>query len=415
MAAPRILTFALAAALLVAASGAAHADRTKAAEHFALAEKAEARQDWRAAIAEYELAYDASPHPSVQFNIAKVYERLSQARDAARHYQRYLDESGPDAEDRAAVVERLAELRARPSKVQVLGNPPGAQVLVDERTRGAAPLTVTLEAGEHTLALEHDGRRSPAQTITLEYGDPVTVRLDLNVRPGTLMVFANVDGAEVAIDGKVAGYTPLTGQVPAGDYDLVISKPGYKSAQRPVDVPAGGSRQVRVVLEPIDGAAAAEEVRGAKILFGWGLGFDIGGDSARYVLDLAYRAPSNRYEVGLLLGALGSNAGAGIGADARLYFATGRVRPYARAGVLLGGSSTSSSTERVVLVEGGAGVLIIGTQFGKSYGVRQTRTRYAIDYFVELDVNYRLQEPMADQSRISIPIVGGVLFRYGGE
>ena len=176
----------LAAALLVSSTSAALADdRTKAAEHFALAEKAEGRQDWRAAIAEYELAYQASPHPSVTFNIAKNYERLGEARQAAAHYRRYLDESGDGADDRAEVEDRLRDLRTRPSKVQIIGRPVGAQVIIDDEARGNAPLTLTLEAGEHQIALEHSGKRSSTQKVTLEYGDPITVRLDLDVRPGT--------------------------------------------------------------------------------------------------------------------------------------------------------------------------------------------------------------------------------------
>jgi hypothetical protein len=40
--------------LLVATAGVARADKARAAEHFALAEKAEARKDWKSAIDEYQ-------------------------------------------------------------------------------------------------------------------------------------------------------------------------------------------------------------------------------------------------------------------------------------------------------------------------------------------------------------------------
>jgi hypothetical protein len=404
----RLIALACLVAALAVAGSARADDKKKAAEHFALAEKAEARQDWRAAIAEYQLAYDASPHPSVLFNIAKNHERLGEARDAARFFQRYLDESGsPD--DRAAVEERIRELRARPSKVQIIARPVGAQVIVDGEARGAAPLTITLTAGEHELVLEAGGRRSAPQSIELAFGDPITVRMDLETRPGTLMVFANEDGAAILIDGKLAGHTPYTGQVPAGDYELTVEKPGFQTAMRKVTVSPGGSRQVRFVLIRAGGEPEPPPASG-KYLFGWSLGFDVGADGIRYLLDLGYRTPNDRLELSLLLGTLGGEEGAGAGLESRLFFLVGRVRPYVRAAVLAG-QTTGTSSDRVTLIEGGGGVLFVGTKPGDR---RAGRKRYSLDYFLEVDVNLRLQEPADDQQRLGIPLIGGILFRWGG-
>ncbi len=397
------------AALALALSGilaqpAAADEREKAAEHFALAEKAEARKDWQAAIDEYQAAYDASPHPSVLFNIATNYERLGDARTAADYFQRYLDGS-PDASDRAQVERLLKELAARPSRVNVVGRPAGARVVIDGEPRGTAPLELSLPAGEHTFALDSGGHRSPPQTVTLSYGDAVTVRLDLEVRPGVIMVFANIDGAEVQINGAVAGYTPYTGSVPAGNYQLLVSKPGYRATQREVEVTPGGSRQVRVVLDHV-GGEPPPPAESAKFLFGWSLGFDVTGSGARYLLDLGWRSGSNRFELNAFFGALGGAGGAGVGAGARIYIATGKVRPYLRASIM-GGKGTATGDDRLTLLEGGAGVLF-------SIPRKNPRLRYALDYFLEIDVHVRLDTPPMDQPRLGIPLVGGIVFRFGG-
>lgn len=379
-------------------------DRAKAAEHFSLAQKAEGRKDWQAAIDEYQAAYDASPHPSVLFNIATNYQRLGDNRTAADYFQRYLDES-PDAGDRAQVDKLLKKLAAKPSRVNVVGRPAGARVIIDGERRGAAPLELQLPAGEHTFALDADGRRSQPQTVTLSYGDAVTVRLDLQVRPGVIMVYANVDGAEVTINGAVAGYTPYTGSVPAGKYQLVVSKVGYRSSQREVEVTPGGSRQVRVVLDHV-GGEPPPPAESAKYLFGWSLGFDATGSGARYLLDLGLRSGSNRFELNVFLGSLGGAGGAGTGADGRIYVATGKVRPYLRAAIMAGKGSATGD-DRLYLLEGGAGVLF-------SVPRKNPRIRYALDYFLEVDVHVRLDTPPMGQPRLGIPLVGGIVFRFGG-
>ncbi len=338
------------------------------------------------------------------FNIATNYQRLGDARTAADYFQRYLDES-PDAKDRAQVAKLLKELAAKPSRVNVVGRPAGAQVIIDGDTRGTAPLELTLPAGEHSFALDANGRRSQPQTVTLSYGDAVTVRLDLEIRPGVIMVFANVDGAEVQINGAVAGYTPYTGSVPAGKYQLVVSKVGYRSTQREVEVTPGGSRQVRLVLDHV-GGEPPPPAEGSKYLFGWSLGFDATGNGARYLLDLGWRSGSNRFELDAFLGVLGGAGSTGAGAEGRVYLATGKVRPYLRAAIMAG-KGTATGDDQLVLTEGGFGVLF-------SVPRKDNRLRYAIDYFLEADVHVRLSTPPMGEPRLGIPLVGGIIFRFGG-
>lgn len=399
-------------ALACALAGHARADKARAAEHFALAEKAEARKDWQAAIDEYQRAYDESPHPAVLFNIAKNYDRLRHGRQAAQFFQRYLAAS-PGAADAAEVRRRIDELKSLDSEVQVIGRPAGANVIVDGEVRGTLPATLTLSAGTHTIELEAGGRRSPPQQVTLEYGDAITVRADMQLRPGILAVDANVDGAEVMLDGALAGHTPFRGSVPAGSYQLLVQKPGHRAVQRQVDVPAGGSEQIRATLEPIAGAGGAPETpaQSSKWFFGTAYGLDVGGEGYRYIFDFGWRSANDRFEVGVLLGSIGSGIGGGAGLESRVFLGVGRFRPYLRAALLMG---SRSSGDRLTLAEGGAGVLIIGTVPNPSRAQPTTARKYGIDYFIEIDVNAQLQEPLMDEQRIGVPIIGGILVRFGG-
>ncbi len=383
-------------------------DRKAAAEHFALAEKAEKRKDWQAAIGEYEQAYAASPHPWALYNIAANYERLGQRRNAAEYFRRYLDES-PEAKDRGEVEAKIESLRNQPSEVTITARPASATVWVDGEQRGKAPLTVSLAAGEHEVVVGQDGRRSAPRAISVEYGDPTSLTVDLDTAPGLLVVGGEVDGAEIRLDGAVIGYTPYSGAVAAGPHQLLISKPGYESIQRDITVAAEGSQQIRANLTPIGGPKPPEAH--ASFLLGMGYGYDANLSGVRYMYELGYRAPSQRWEVSALLGATGG-LGGGVGIGGRLFVTTGRIRPYLRAGALLTSAASTGGSSRKVL-EGGAGVLISGapTEPSTSGGTASVYRRFAL--FLEADLDVQLSQPDEGESRFGVPLVGGVMLQYG--
>src|SRR2546428_12885444 len=72
----------------------------------------------RAAIKEFELAFQANPRPSILYNLAHEPRILAEAgavdemRTAVDFYQRYLD-AMPNAPDRQQVERYIAELKAR--------------------------------------------------------------------------------------------------------------------------------------------------------------------------------------------------------------------------------------------------------------------------------------------------------------
>jgi hypothetical protein len=359
----------------------AQSDRTRAAEHFALAQSAEARKDWRAAIAEYEEAYRLAPHPSVLFNIAVDYERLGEKRTAVRYFLRYVDGS-PEADDRQTTLRRIEGLRRAPSTVQFTANPEGATIVVDGEEFGTAPLTLTLEAGSHKVQASHDGRRSMARQIVLEYGEPMAIQIDLFALPGLLKVDADRPGAEVRIDGQVVGVTPYAGAVPSGEHQVVITLAGFLPAERQVTVPHQGSAQIRATLEPIPGVAVVEPARpkaGDKFLLGTAYGFTAGSEEGvRYSFDLGYRTAGDRLELTGLLGYFGTTLGAGVGLSARAYLGTGRMRPYLRGGVLRGAG------EVTMAFEAGAGLLVTGDPREP-----HASAAFGVEYFLEIAYQFR--------------------------
>jgi tetratricopeptide (TPR) repeat protein len=64
------------------------------------------------AVREMKVAYDLRPLPDLQYNLAQCYERLGRLDDAAQAYEAYLN-GRPDAQDRANIEARIANLRER--------------------------------------------------------------------------------------------------------------------------------------------------------------------------------------------------------------------------------------------------------------------------------------------------------------
>jgi tetratricopeptide (TPR) repeat protein len=413
----------LAAALLVAVAvgaraGAARADdrKMRAAEHFARAQAAEARKDWRAAIVEYEAAYDLSPHPSVLYNMALDYERLEEYRSAARHYLRYLDQD-PGAGDREEVLARVGAMRLRPSRASFASRPTGARILIDGVERGRAPLALELRSGATYRVMAADGaRRSRVQEVSPEYGDPIALTLDLLSEPGLLTVETNVPGAEVRLDGALVGRTPLSAPVPAGEHRLDIQLAGYRAVARQVSVPPQGSEQVRAALAPVDGGAPppfaaagqGEAGPGRGFLFDVSYGFLAGRQGEyRYAVGVGYR-PSSLFELSAQAGSFGGFGG--VGGEARLFLARTRLRPYLRAAGQYGTGGGA------VAVEGGGGL-----QWGMpSLG---GAAPLGLEYFIDVSAQRRLDdaEPAAgdatdgedDPHAIRVPVLFGIAMRFG--
>lgn len=411
--------------LVVAIGGPASAqDSTKAAEYFALAQSAERRHDWRAAIKNYEQAYQASPHPNVLYNIGINYQRLGELRQAAGYLRKYV-QGAPNARDRDQVMAQVRQLRQRPSRVELSSTPPGATIYIDGKALGKTPLTAELDAGGHSVYALQDGTRSQARKLVLEYGEPAALDFVVGARPGQLSVSTKPRGAEVRIDGNLVGHAPYSGTLPAGKHTVLISAPGYLARRRVVAVPSEGSEQVREELQPTaEKAAAIRRLsdRSTGVLLGIGIGLSTGtGDSGsgRALLQGGIRSASNRWDLLADYGNYGAFVSAALGAEFRFYIAGHKWRPYVRGGLAVAIGGGEQNDPGGFGVEGGIGIRATG---------RPDRN-LALEYFAEANMQIAkvntpetasMPAPTAVVGaplgvvRLQFPITIGIALRFGG-
>jgi hypothetical protein len=392
----------LAAACVAALAGSALAGpNEEAAAHFARAEAAERRRDYATAIREYEAAYQAQPHPAVLYNLARVYEQLGEARKAVFFFKRYLAQKEPP-EDREAVEERIAGLAARMSKVEITTTPSGARLLVDGAHAGTSPAELRLGAGRHGVRATLGDMAAPEREIELAYGEPEAIHLVLAAQNGSLAVLANVEGAEVRIDGGYVGVTPFSGPVAAGRRRVAVALAGHQPAVRDVDVPAGGGEELRVDLVPIGGEASGRP----SGYFGISYGGDPRSETYRYLLAIGARTADERWEAAFVFGAY--QGGGGLGGEVRLFAGTGRLRPFLRSAALVS-TTAASGDDRQLGLEAGAGLLLAGTSL---------RNIASVDYFVEVSGHWVLSKPEVEPEggvSLGLPIAAGIVLRYAND
>ena len=134
---------------------------------------------FRAAIERFKEADRLAPSPRLSYNIALSYERLAEAPNALAAYRDYLRRA-PEAENVQTTSVRIAELELELQKsgvqqLSVLSDPAGANVLIDDLSRGVTPWTGELPPGPHRLLLRARGHADAAQSFEL----PVRHAIDL--------------------------------------------------------------------------------------------------------------------------------------------------------------------------------------------------------------------------------------------
>ena len=92
---------------------------------------------------------------------------------------------------------------------------------------------IELSAGSHSIVIKHP--------LYVEYADIIEVEglgkeqyVQIKLKPGwsNLSFSSFPDNAEVFVDGKKIGSTPLTEKVVAGSHEVAYKYPGYKDLKK---------------------------------------------------------------------------------------------------------------------------------------------------------------------------------------
>ncbi len=234
-------------------------------------EKYQAGQ-FREALAHFLASNRLVPNKNVLFNIASTYEQLKQYPEAFRHYTTAL-EVETVAVDQGRIREALDRVRPFVGVLKVETNPPGASIYVDRKdlgARGESPRSLGVPAGTVRVIIERDGYE-PAilESVTLEQGKEVTLRVDLVKIVGTLQLDTLPPGAEVRIDDAMSAPVlvgPGTIQVAPGRRRVLITAPGSVRIDTEIDIQAKQTTTLKPEFVPESGTlSVSTDVPGALV------------------------------------------------------------------------------------------------------------------------------------------------------
>jgi len=137
------------------------------------------------------------------------------------------------------------------AQLLVTSNLPGAQISIDGARDPAwvTPYTFKdLPAGTHTVVVSMQGYDDAAESVTLEGGRTNTFQALLVIPMGELDIETTPRGAEVLIDGKSYGPSPVRATLAAGEHTYTIKVPGRDPYERTMTLKSGALINKRVEL-----------------------------------------------------------------------------------------------------------------------------------------------------------------------
>jgi tetratricopeptide (TPR) repeat protein len=258
------------------------------------------------AIKAFEEANRLFPKPAIEFSIAQAHRRQyyldkkpEHLQEAMAKYKRYIDataEGGRKFEAAQALGE-LELIQAKtgnaadtasasgagrapvkePPRIMVSSTTPNAVVTLDGAAPKPAPFGAEVTPGKHHVKISAPGYFDDERDVIADTILPLNA--DLREKPGRLTVNAP-SNAQIAIDGRPVGETPLSGpiDVAPGNHYLSVSRNGRKAYARDFEIAREQKKTVDVQLEATGQRVVSYAIlaSGAALVLGGGVFFAAG-------------------------------------------------------------------------------------------------------------------------------------------
>ena len=275
----------LSVALLLALASPARADEART--YFDIGAKAYEAGRYLDAARAFKEAYRLSKRPGLLFSLGQAnrmefFARSDPARlaDAVHYYQEYVKEVSSGHHRREA-TEALATLKPLLANLGGAGTTSasggleaGARVMLSSATEGARimldgkavsdPFMGAVAPGKHKVKITAPGYQSYEREIDVDAktGAP-PLDVTLHEKPGRLVIHAP-DGADVAIDGRLQGVTPLPPlSIRPGEHFVAVMLNGHEAFSRTITIGRGAEKTVDADLHTTQQRTASWVLLGA--------------------------------------------------------------------------------------------------------------------------------------------------------
>jgi hypothetical protein len=144
-------------------------------------------------------------------------------------------------------------ITGRFGSIVVTTEPIGAEVLLDNKSRGPAPdgglALVRVPYGRHTITARLQGYDDAVKTVDLKAAGPLGVTCHLDYGKGWLVVNSDPPGASLVVNDKAVGKTPFAAELEPARYALSLLRPGYYNWTGDASIQHAESTTVQAVLD----------------------------------------------------------------------------------------------------------------------------------------------------------------------
>ncbi len=209
------------------------------------------------------------PHPSTPVSLKAVLDqelsiKLAKEEFHSRQLRIKLTEAGIIVSDTEGIiplengvgtVHVVLEAAPPPGSLRITSDPPGATVRLDGIAKGETPLNIArVTPGNRRLRISMSGFASVIRKVEVVSDQKTEVQVELG---GLLRVLSIPDGAQVYIDEKYAGLTPLrTERISSGSHQLRLVAEKHKDRRSAVIVEKGQEKEVIFRLLTVKGSIA---------------------------------------------------------------------------------------------------------------------------------------------------------------
>jgi hypothetical protein len=208
----------------------------------------------------------------MQTNVKPGRHLVQVGREGFKTFSQWIDVGPAQGVSVPVLLEREAP---RTGAVLVVGDSPGARILIDGEQKGSTPQLIEgIPEGEHVVEIvpqQPDGETF-RQNVRIIAGERITLNPSLVKVPvkGSLRVFTNVKGALVTVDGAPVGEAPVTVEnLAPGEHLVEATASEHQDASGVVTVEAGRQAMLQLRLTPVAKAPGKivinSDVAGSKV------------------------------------------------------------------------------------------------------------------------------------------------------
>jgi formylglycine-generating enzyme required for sulfatase activity len=147
----------------------------------------------------------------------------------------------------------IIEPEAETQWLVVTSIPDGADVYIDNIHKGQTPVQMEMNTGTYSYRIEKPLYHLKAGRVALTIAERATINETLDPNFGYLKITTQPEsGAEITINGnKLQQTTPhTTDRMPAGEYQITVSRSMFHSETRTVTIGEGKTEEVLLTLKP---------------------------------------------------------------------------------------------------------------------------------------------------------------------